>query len=1587
MRAHEALEARPAGSFTAPPKASGVFKPAVRDIAKVGRGRTATDEAREERSATAFGYARAAPKALSGGHGTLEPTAREAAKEAPTSNAAVRRRMPGTDVAAATKEAAAKKKLPSSSSSGEQAGSRLMAREPASPSSQAGLPGTSSSSQQAGQNSPLTVQQKGSPQRRQSPVQLEEHPCLPVTGAVSAPVGPGSPGAATSPRGDISSTKVKELEARLPPTAKVRELESRLSASTQAQVREVEARLPASGKAIPTKAVLRPQPQVVRASRSRSPDLGWLGLPPGLDAADPPTSISAAEASPSAETDSFDEEVELLRCQAELVEAAAELGTTSADDDFLTTDPEQDDDEDGMSSLPFRASRRGQLGPSVVIEEDDEGMTDDGQDDAADVEAGSEMRGRLWAQSLLRLKRSIDEIYSLCEYESDEIMCEQVREILMTASQDFVSLMKRFETQQEYALLPSEPELKTGVAWSTRMPKASNANRSGESPLELLERAQSPSSTSGRSTKDRPLLKADSIKRRANSLDPHKNRQEQADCSQQAGTGEASGNFISSSRDSHQDASREDNLQSMVQSALQRIESRLGRPSKLAPEELSKRSEERQRRAQQLRAEQEEQRMHKLRQQGNRVVVAREIREQKEQDMQVVLLEKMTKARRQYQDQLRSICERARKQNRKADEVAYVAKESRRGEREIMRRKQENARLARALLREEMRKKLLQSANRVAKVGENKRRQQEDWQQRVLQELEEKDRLASQRRKQHIHTIKLKSQEQETRSGTVREKRREIQEEDERSVLQQQQDFVHFRTKNMGRLALNVDGLPDGVREEVSEQLHAAVEKPSPGRNRMARAKAVTHGRCSTPPRRSARSNAQSESLKSSPKSDIVEIDLDEDLDDDLEPHTVQQVSSSMARKLRKARPKPRPAAKPVAAPYADDTADTSTTTNMVDSFDTGNCTGAGPEDTRCYNENAGMHEAAQSGWNSDGTDEQPFSDQDGSEGGDPINTNDGDLSSMLPSTPQDGSSPAKLGSRAKAKPEPKDIKHRRSTSPPDAGAAQLDNDQQVLGSISDDMYLEALRKQLSTEALSDEEALKVVTQSDASRTAGVNAAHRARISKLATDLGRVIPLLGNTFEIARGAVGEEQLGAHSLDLERADAVLAEFCKVLDQSQRDADYALVMQLGCVGKVMDICSRIKDSIGQSGAAERNMPPAVKQISSVMLSALKWLGLLSKQKISRMFLLLTNRVVLLADIAVACLATTHLLDTQSMPSLFLPQVLHILSLHVKQTLPDDSACFRQKLVSYLLVCGLAEKLRDLFKGAGLRGMRLFDGASPAPLLLLRAMCFLGTLVSAYRPPLEGAAETNVAPSGEEPMPAQVRHVLRRTDLFGIVSVLGTIICPDMGKPSSSQNSERGKLPQTVTSLAVQAVRILNHCARIHLESLQEAVYQQEFQHLLVSLLDYCALHHQGPKPGQGQGQDENELLHESVVLLGNYCLLHKKHQELMCYGEGQPLLTKITSLPLYYFMDEKGKLLLFPTILATCFESEQNLELLRNEINLSMLGNFLAALLAQGPDDARLPEAAANGFGGRFPRALWPRALEFFSEEATARDTSS
>lgn len=1293
-----------------------------------------------------------------------------------------------------------------------------------------------------------------------------------------------------------------------------------------------------------------------------------LTAPQGLSLALPQASAAAecdfasssgavefeATLSSAAEFDSFDEEVELLKCQAELVEAAAEIGGTT-DDELVTTDADVDEEDDGLGNLgsltgflnslsgvpgvrPWHAWQRSSSFPSAVIEEDEEGISSGWDEDAGiSAEVGrSEIRSRLWAQSLLRLKRSIDEIYSLCEFESDEALCEEVRTILSTASGDFHKLIQQLYEQHEYSLMQGDYPFKTGVAWTTRTPRVS---KSGESVLEQYERERSvgsPSSSKSppqlfpRASLSRPgsaTMRADTRRQRSPPGRPFD--------AQGGGTGEAAGG------DDNEEAvpallppspgGREEQLQAMVRSALERVHAHHESITKPSPEELSRRSEERQVRAQQLRAQADEQRMNQGQKTESRIVAARERRQEREQTRQRELLEKMTRARRQYQDQLRTICQKARDHNMKSAEVAFLAKESIKSEREILKQKQSNAQLSRVLRQDKMREKLISSAERVARVSENRKKQLESWKLKVQEAIAEKERAASARRREHINSVKAKSQTVDSRSEIVREKRRELQEEDEKTV----QEFLNFRSKHIGRLAMNVDGLPDAIRDEVTEQLQAAV----PALERSVRRS--VGGSCARP--------KDAASTRSPPRGAVHSVSPKgiKDWSEEDWPTSPEQAAAPLLTLAS------------APAEQFDDGAVGSPDGIVVSSVGTAAGTGgASPE-----------VEAA-----------------DGEATAGELPVEDAHCTQALPgeslvmAAGRRARRSRSAGSAASADVEDEgfsDLEGIRGTSSEGRRAACLKHVQQERA----DKHLQVLRKQLSELSISDDEAYSIAC-SDVALTTAANTAHRTRLSKLAADLKKLTSTGGP----------EDAHNKDAFNYERADSVLGDFNKVLGQSQREADFALVVKLGCVGPVVEICLKIKDSLaGFADSTDRQATIAWRHISNVMLSCLKWLGLVCKHDFFRLYMLLTNRVVLLADVAVACLGT------HSLSVLFLPQVLHVLSLHVRQSMPKMPEGLAHVLSSYLLLCGLPVRVRELFRRAEAKGVKLFEGASPLPLLLLRAMGLLGNLVTTYVT-AEGAKTQaeSTRPNGEGELAEErlvtsgiVLDMLKHTELVGIVSVLVSILLSD-GRPTKAQlqNVAAAKLPQTVVSLCFQAIRILNNIARLDLPTLQDTLGvcgRQELYHLLVYVIDYCTSKMQGGKPDKSN-EENSSLLHETIVLLGYFCLQREENQSIMSYGEGQTLLMKITSLPLYYFMDPNGRGVLFPSILATCFKSEQNLSLLRNEMNMSLLQSYISTNLRK-LEESKGQQLSDGGCEGRFPSEHWSEALKFFSEPAAAEEIES
>ena len=150
-----------------------------------------------------------------------------------------------------------------------------------------------------------------------------------------------------------------------------------------------------------------------------------------------------------------------------------------------------------------------------VLEEDD--LDDDEDELEAQTPAfqeGSvqESIPQLWAKSLFGLRRSIDEIYTLCEHEAEPQSAAEVVELLQSVIPDFQELRRRFEAfdaaQKDGRTAPLAWEVKPpgvkspGGEPRARSPTARISVGSTDNRPEEVGRSQSPTQDARQDTSD-----------------------------------------------------------------------------------------------------------------------------------------------------------------------------------------------------------------------------------------------------------------------------------------------------------------------------------------------------------------------------------------------------------------------------------------------------------------------------------------------------------------------------------------------------------------------------------------------------------------------------------------------------------------------------------------------------------------------------------------------------------------------------------------------------------------------------------------------------------------------------------------------------------------------------------------------------------------------------------------------------------------------------------------------------------------------------------------------------------------------------
>ncbi|XP_063555121.1 S phase cyclin A-associated protein in the endoplasmic reticulum isoform X3 [Gorilla gorilla gorilla] len=295
--------------------------------------------------------------------------------------------------------------------------------------------------------------------------------------------------------------------------------------------------------------------------------------------------------------------------------------------------------------------------------------------------------------------------------------------------------------------------------------------------------------------------------------------------------------------------------------------------------------------------------------------------------------------------------------------------------------------------------------------------------------------------------------------------------------------------------------------------------------------------------------------------------------------------------------------------------------------------------------------------------------------------------------------------------------------------------------------------------------------------------------------------------------------------------------------------------------------------------------------------------------------------------------------------------------------------QDLISYVVNMGLIDKLCACF--LSVQGpvdenpkMAIFLQHAAG---LLHAMCTLCFAVT-------GRSYSIFDNNRQDP--TGLTAALQATDLAGVLHMLycvlfhGTILDPSTTSPKENYT-------QNTIQVAIQSLRFFNSFAALHLPAFQSIVGAEglslAFRHMASSLLGHCS-----------QVSCES-LLHEVIVCVGYFTVNHPDNQVIVQSGRHPTVLQKLCQLPFQYFSDPRLIKVLFPSLIAACYNNRQNKIILEQEMSCVLLATFIQDL-AQTPGQAEnqpyQPKGKCLGsqdyleLANRFPQQAWEEARQFF-----------
>ena len=395
----------------------------------------------------------------------------------------------------------------------------------------------------------------------------------------------------------------------------------------------------------------------------------------------------------------------------------------------------------------------------------------------------------------------------------------------------------------------------------------------------------------------------------------------------------------------------------------------------------------------------------------------------------------------------------------------------------------------------------------------------------------------------------------------------------------------------------------------------------------------------------------------------------------------------------------------------------------------------------------------------------------------------------------------------------------------------------------------------------------------------------------------------------------EKQIFPNIKDYDSLESSLKELIKILDQKKQN-DLNILRQTRVIYSLVEVLKK------PASCHKSEM----KSLGKILQLILKILYSFSSLLENKNYMIVTNRISIMADFLLWVLNKPTKIP---LGISFLPDLIQIITLHIKHRIAFEGLRMKEDLLEYLLLSNIVGKFKS--KYISLTGpAEITTGFGSFSLVLLKSLAMFETLT--YQININYLTKPVYVKHTK--ISQNILYVFEYSELFGLIQLLSILLLSN-GPLRPNEKVKIKQQQQIVISASLLAIKMINNICRIDLTLVQklmaQSINQEQIQHVILYIICYSLEY-------LDTLDEIKELLHEVLLLTSYLSLQNERFQNLVSKGE-MTIIQQICQLPFSYFSEKLLKDILFPTLIAITYNHDRNTKILSSEINLELIVLYL------------------------------------------------